>query len=309
VRFGMRGKRGVSMWFGAALVAVAAIAQAAPAPVHERPQPPTRKILTHLVSSGETLYVIAWRYELDFQSLADANGLQPPYELRPGQRLSLDVERPSTSSTRQVASAPAQAAPQTAGGGVTTFAVEGSPALETGSGLTVTEGVSQAPAEPHTEPVWTDDEEATAMAIFSPQLEEPPPRATTEPTVSPPLAPASEWLWPLRGRVEKEYDAAKVQKGINIYPEPGAAVHAAAPGVVVYAGNGLRGYGNLLIIKHSDKHLSAYAHNKTLLVDESQSVSQGQKIAEVGTNANSRLYFEIRENGKPVDPLELLPKQ
>lgn len=230
-----------------------------PAPVAERPQPPTEKILVHRVSAGETLYSIAWRYELDFSRLAAVNGLASPYVLYAGQMLSLDMSQP-------------------------------------------------VPA-----PVRRRQESSTVTARSVPSIArvevEPPPKVVIP--KQPPL-PSGEWQWrwPVTGRVVKEYDVSKVQKGISIYTSEGASVAAAAPGVVVYAGSGLRGYGNLLIVKHSEKYLSAYAHNKLLLVKENESVAQGQKIARVGKDSakHDRLYFEIRKNGKPVDPLRLLPE-
>lgn len=230
----------------------------APAPVAERPQPPTEKILVHRVSSDETLYSIAWRYELDFSRLAAINGLSSPYVLYPGQMLSLDMSQSVPAPVRASTSRPAVTA-------------------------------RSIPSVVKVEP-------------------EPPPKVVIP--RQPPLPKGQwSWNWPVTGRVVKEYDVSKVQKGISIYTSEGATVAAAAPGVVVYAGNGLRGYGNLLIVKHSEKLLSAYAHNRVLLVKENESVAQGQKIAMVGKDSakHDRLYFEIRKNGKPVDPLKLLP--
>lgn len=235
-----------------------------PAPIAERGQPPSEKISHHWVSTGDTLYTIAWRYELDFVGLAAANGLQPPYHLYPGQKLSLDVNklprpvaRPQMVPKTGVVNPPPEIAPSR-----TLPSKPASPALE----------IESAPA--------------------------------------PSMVGDWRWQWPLKGRVAREYDASNALKGISIYAQQGAPVAAAAPGVVVYAGNGLRGYGQLIIVKHSDKHLSAYAHNRKLLVGENDPVKSGQTIAEVGTDNASghRLYFEIRENGKPVDPLKLLPR-
>ncbi len=116
------------------------------------------------------------------------------------------------------------------------------------------------------------------------------------------------WAWPAAGPVLVPFDEAR-SKGIVIGGKAGDPVYAAADGRVVYAGSGLRGYGNLLIVKHNDTYLSAYAHNQTLLVKEDQAVRRGQRIAEMGsTDADSvQLHFEIRRQGKPVDPLKLLP--
>lgn len=120
------------------------------------------------------------------------------------------------------------------------------------------------------------------------------------------------WRWPTKGKVISTYSkSATGRKGIDITGKSGQTVQAAAAGKVVYSGNGLSRYGNLLIIKHNDVYLSAYAHNKKLLVKEGQSVKAGQKIATLGRSGTQReqLHFEIRRNGKPIDPMRFLPKK
>jgi len=120
-------------------------------------------------------------------------------------------------------------------------------------------------------------------------------------------APGS-WSWPVKGRLISKYSADR--NGIDIAANNGTPVKAAASGQVVYAGNGLRGYGNLIIIKHNATYFSAYAHSRKLLVAEGHRVKRGQKIAEVGSTGTNRdkLHFEIRKNGYPVDPLRYLPR-
>lgn len=121
----------------------------------------------------------------------------------------------------------------------------------------------------------------------------------------------NKWHWPVKGRVVKTYKANKTsRKGIGISGKSGQSITAAAGGSVVYSGNGLINYGNLIIIKHSHSFLSAYAHNKSLLVKEGDFVKSGQAIAKIGQNkaGKSQLHFEIRRNGKPVNPLNYLPK-
>jgi len=120
------------------------------------------------------------------------------------------------------------------------------------------------------------------------------------------------WRWPIQGKVISTYSkSAAGRKGIDIAGKSGQKVAAAASGKVVYSGNGLPRYGNLIIIKHNDAYLSAYAHNKDLLVKEGQWVKTGQKIALLGRTGTQRdqLHFEIRRNGKPVDPMRFLPKR
>lgn len=118
-----------------------------------------------------------------------------------------------------------------------------------------------------------------------------------------------QWRWPTQGRVIRSYWHGR--KGIDIAGRPGQAVRAAAPGRVVYSGSGLKGYGQLIIIKHDQGYLTAYAHNRRLLVQEGERVSAGQDIAELGdSGANqAKLHFEIRRNGTPVDPLRYLPER
>jgi lipoprotein NlpD len=116
------------------------------------------------------------------------------------------------------------------------------------------------------------------------------------------------WLWPANGSVAGPFEEGK-SKGVAILGRAGDPVLAAADGRVVYAGSGLRGYGNLVIVKHNNTYLTAYAHNQTLLVKEDQAVRRGQKIAEMGSTDSDRvqLHFEIRRHGKPIDPARLLP--
>ncbi|MEP7058253.1 MAG: peptidoglycan DD-metalloendopeptidase family protein [Caldimonas sp.] len=135
---------------------------------------------------------------------------------------------------------------------------------------------------------------------------------TTPPTINPAPTPQGDddirWAWPANGSVITPFEEGKV-KGLVVGGKAGDPVLAAADGRVVYAGSGLRGYGNLVILKHNATYLTAYAHNQSLLVKEDQNVKRGQKIAEMGsTDADSvQLHFEIRKQGKPIDPAKLLP--
>ncbi len=135
-------------------------------------------------------------------------------------------------------------------------------------------------------------------------------RGATADTPAPSAAPASSisLVWPAQGTVARSFDG-KNSKGIDIINAPGTPVVAAAEGSVVYAGNGLRGYGNLLIIKHNSDYLTAYAHNRALFVKEGQTVAQGQKIAEMGDTDSDRvmLHFELRYQSRSIDPSRALP--
>ena len=120
-----------------------------------------------------------------------------------------------------------------------------------------------------------------------------------------------DWIWPTEGKVLATFDEAK-NKGIDIAGKPGQDIFAAGPGKVMYEGSGIRGYGNLVIIKHTNTpFLSAYAHNKVNLVKEGQTIVKGQKIAEMGNSDTevTKLHFEIRQQGKPVDPAKFLPSR
>jgi lipoprotein NlpD len=176
------------------------------------------------------------------------------------------------------------------------------------------------PASPNTKAA--DARNATPPASAAPS-------ATPAPA-SPPSAPSSansaspsasaapnaavgddqlQWSWPAKGRIVSGFSETANLKGIDIAGTAGEPVRASAPGRVVYAGNGLRGYGKLIIIKHNNTYLSAYAHNREILVKEGQQVTRGQKIAEMGsTDADQvKLHFEIRRHGKPMDPAKFLP--
>lgn len=134
-----------------------------------------------------------------------------------------------------------------------------------------------------------------------------PEAASTKPVA----AKFGPWSWPVDGSVVERFTPNGSNKGIGIAGKKGQAVHAAAPGTVVYQGSGLRGYGELIIIKHDADFLSAYAHNEKILVKEGNVIRRGQKIAEMGGSGTDRvkLHFEIRHRGTPVDPLAYLPKK
>ncbi|MCA8220815.1 peptidoglycan DD-metalloendopeptidase family protein [Burkholderia sp. BC1] len=172
-------------------------------------------------------------------------------------------------------------------------AVAGAPATAPlAGGAVATAPLSSGPATP---------------SASAPSAVTPPPAASD--TTAAPSGPIA-FAWPVRGPVLNGFDDTK-NKGVNIGGTAGEAVKAAADGRVVYAGNGLRGYGNLIIIKHDATYLTAYAHNRALMVKEGDAVTKGQKIAEMGNSDADRvmLHFEVRRQGKPVDPMKYLPPQ
>lgn len=139
-----------------------------------------------------------------------------------------------------------------------------------------------------------------------------PTQAPPQPTTPPPASSSVAWRWPTEGQVSSRFSAGDpTRQGVDIVGRSGQPVRAAADGVVVYSGSGLVGYGELVIVKHDEQWLSAYGHNRTRLVNEGAQVKAGQQIAEMGSTGAARdmLHFEIRYNGKPVDPLQYLPRR
>lgn len=156
---------------------------------------------------------------------------------------------------------------------------------------------------------------ATASRPAASGTQRPPVRPTQappQPTQPPPATSSVAWRWPTDGQVATRFAAGDpTRQGIDIVGRSGQPVRAAADGVVVYSGSGLVGYGELVIVKHDEQWLSAYGHNRTRLVSEGARVKAGQQIAEMGRTGAARdmLHFEIRYNGKPVDPLQYLPRR
>ncbi|MEM9183105.1 MAG: peptidoglycan DD-metalloendopeptidase family protein [Pseudomonadota bacterium] len=256
-----------------------------PAPRYEPAAPGSTRIQRpsfYTVKRGDTLYAIAWRYGLDYRDLARWNRVQAPFVIHPQQPLRLYPPRVVPTPVRTTTTASTAAPPPKAQASTPRQAAATPPTSSSNT------PASRPPAKPR-------------PAAATPA--KPKPAATSG---------AVAWRWPLEGNVLAEFsNAAPNLQGLDIAAAPGTAVQAAAAGEVVYSGNGLVGYGELIIIKHSDRYLSAYAHNRQRFVREGQAVSAGEKIAEVGSNGSqkSRLHFQIRENGKPVNPRKHLPKR
>lgn len=235
-----------------------ACADSAHVMVVERAQPPTEKINSHWVSPGETLYAIAWRYNMDPERLARANGIRAPYRLNVGQQLTLIL------TTK--------------------------PAVWTGAKSSV--------------------EKKKPAVASKPSVSKKPSVATQ--TNAQRFSEFTAWQWPAKGEVSRRYSSKSgaLHKGLDIRGKRGQSIYAANTGVVVYAGAGLPAYGKLLIVKHNETYLSAYAHNSQLLVNEGDRVKVGQQIAEMGKSGTTfeHLHFEIRKKGVPVNPLYVLPK-
>lgn len=268
---------GIKQWglLGLTLLLTACAGPGGVVPIDDRARggaqsTPTVTSGQHVVQRGETLYQIAFRYGWDWKELAAANGLREPFTIYPGQQISLST------------------------GGART------PARTTAAAT------------------------APAPRAAAPATRTQPPSRTAPTRVAPPAGQASQpaktvnlpanvagWAWPAQGPILARFQSnGSLNKGIDIAGQLGQPVKAAASGAVVYAGRGLLGYGEMIIIKHDETYLSAYAHNSKLLVSEGDQVKVGQVIAEMGSSGTDRvkLHFEIRRKGQPVDPMGYLPR-
>lgn len=268
-----------------------------PAPVIERGAQPPRATSTagkgeyHTVRKGDTLYSIALEHGQSYQDVAAWNHIDNPNLIRIGQQLRI-------APAEGVAVAKPIASPSM---------VETRPLAATG--VSNTDMLKREPKggkQPYTE-------QAMAMAQKPATVDAPQPAVSAGPesvTATPAAGGGSNWTWPSAGNVMAPYVEGS-SKGIDIEGRIGDPVLAAQAGKVTYAGSGIRGYGNLLIIQHADSLSSVYAHNSKLLAKEGQQVAKGQKIAELGDSDTDRprLHFEIRRQGKPLDPATLLPQR
>jgi len=232
---------------------------------------------SHKVKVGDTLYSIGFKYQLDYKLLAQFNNIPSPYRIYPNQILRLTADsRFNKSQNSTTKTTP----------------------------IKVNKPITSKPAK-------NDNSLKTATTPIKKPI-------VVKPIVKKPIKPVTanfnnkknlNWLKPTKGKIRTTFLASNpARKGISISGKEGQAVVAAEAGVVVYSGNGLLGYGELIIIKHSDVFLSAYGHNKTRLVEEGTVVKRGQQIAELGssgTNINN-LHFEIRKSGTPVNPLKYI---
>lgn len=271
-------------------------------PQHQEQNPPQEqspRAQTYTVQKGDTLIGIAFSHDLDYHEIVAINNIQNPDLIQVGQELRLSAPAPAaTVATKPVAPAENKAA--TAEGKALTIPVKSQP---------------MTAKLPYSE---------TAVAEIEKMQQTPQPKPETaapveaEPGAAPEAAAAGEgaaaddtleWGMPTEGKLVAEFSENANRKGIDIAGKPGQPVVASAAGKVVYSGSGLRGYGKLVIIKHNNTYLSAYAHNDQILVKEGQTVTRGQKIAEMGNSDSDqvKLHFEIRKLGKPVDPAKFLP--
>ncbi|WP_169125895.1 peptidoglycan DD-metalloendopeptidase family protein [Aromatoleum evansii] len=278
-----------------------------PAPVRDGTPPPAAEAAvgavpkaeapTHVVRPGDTLLGIARQYGVTVKDLVAWNGLADPNQIHVGQALRVGAAPAASPAAAAGATSGAVAQPIAITQPVDVQAVKapGEAAPPAAGGL------KQEPRggkQPYSDEAW---------ASLNPRASAPstPPPAAPEPDKAP---GNTAWLWPASGQVIETFDES-TNKGVDIAGKAGDPVVASAGGKVVYSGSGLRGYGKLVIIKHDANYLTAYAHNQQLLVKEGDSVLKGQKIAELGSTDADRpkVHFEIRKQGRPVDPLKYLP--
>ena len=288
---------------------------------------------SYRVVAGDTLYAIAFRHGLDFRDIAAWNHIAPPYRIYAGQELRLQGPASATAATKAQSASASTPAPTAAKAGASTKPAQTPQPGNAGAGM-----FEDVPAETASAAGTPSTQESAAAGTGSNTPVEKAaerPKATAESTARPaaaetaPAPPAARvspsaasndsvatgpagiaWRWPGRGSLIGTYVAGdQTRQGIDIAGNAGDPVVAAADGEVVYSGNGLLGYGELIIVKHNASFLSAYGHNRKRLVQEGEKIKGGQQIAEMGSSASARdeLHFEIRKNGKPVNPLDYLP--
>tara|TARA_Y100000588_G_C14219222_1_gene910275 strand:+ start:140 stop:952 length:813 start_codon:yes stop_codon:yes gene_type:complete len=228
-------------------------------------EPKPEVVRQHVVTRGETMYAIAFRYGLDYRQVANANQIAAPFLIYPGQKLRIDPQADMTLPTAQK--------------------------MATASQITTKQDTSASLPSDNEQPATSVEQNTTPNVTTTKQSGD------------------LGWVWPADGKVLVSFKNSG-NKGIDIAGKLGHPVRAAADGKVVYSGGGLIGYGELIIIKHNKHYLSAYGHNNNLIVKQGDIVVSGQHIADMGRSGTDiiKLHFEIRRDGKPVDPIRYLPK-
>ncbi|MDR3214148.1 MAG: peptidoglycan DD-metalloendopeptidase family protein [Azoarcus sp.] len=266
----------------------------------------------HVVRQGETLYAISRRYGVPVQELIAWNNLSRPEQLEVGQTLRVS---PGGSARPDAETIPVTPSP-----GVTVGTI---PAAPSAVELPVVKREPLGGKEAYSDEAWArlraPGQDAAAEGTPPPATDAASAAGAAAPTApaAPPVAstPADTgWIWPVKGEIVATFsdaggDSKLRNRGIDIAGKPGTPILAAASGEVAYAGSAVRGLGMMIIIKHDDNYLTAYAHNRAILVKEKDKVAKGQKIAELGSTDTDRpkLHFELRKQGQPVDPLKYLP--
>lgn len=274
---------------------------------------------TYIVKKGDTLFSVGLEHGYDYKEIAQANNITAPYTIKVGQTLKFSALKDKSTVTENKAES-------TNSDGVTTYPInngQNAPSEATTGAAVIAISEPKAIREPYSEDALKtplpakpiiEKSAATATApsikpiiTANKPITEAKPEIKTETKVGA-LSPEDiDWAWPTKGKVVANFSDAG-NKGIDISGNSGQSIEAAAAGKVIYSGSDLRGYGKLIIIKHNSTYLSVYAHNNQILVKEGQQVNRGQKIAEMGnTDSNTvKLHFEIRRQGKSVDPAKYL---
>ena len=284
---------------------------------------------SYTVRKGDTLYGIALDHGLDYRELAAWNEIADPNVIRIDQKLRLHAPpgwqpppEPAPPTSPAIVSQPLPPQAEIEAKPLAPLVVKTGPkavklaysdaalAQLRGEASKPPAATQAAAAKPEVKPVAVPPKPVPPVKV--PPASPPPSAAAASkptPVAAEPFNEAS-WMWPASGPLLHGFNQGANPKGVAIGGEVGQPIFASAAGKVVYSGSGLRGYGKLIIIKHSDTYLSVYAHNKALLVKEGERVAKGQKIAEMGDSDAQRvsLHFEIRRLGKPVDPLQYLPE-
>jgi lipoprotein NlpD len=252
---------------------------------------------SYTVRKGDTLLRIALDFGQNYRDLVAWNNLADPDDIKVGQVLRVTPSERSGGASSSASSGVAGTNPITMPGADKPAA----PPRKT---------APRGDKKPYSEGNLADAQKDDAPAVNPKAVERPSGALAAGSTVTASDDEKLSWMWPSNGRIIATFDEGK-SKGIDIAGKLGQQVMAAGPGKVMYAGSGIRGYGNLVVVKHSNSLLSAYAHNRAILVKEGESVAKGQAIAEMGdSDADTvKLHFEIRQQGKPVDPSKFLPSR
>ena len=296
----------------AVVLVLAGCTSKSPAPVSDRGGQYSATKGTYVVKAGDTVRSIAREFGMDYRELIAINNIESPDRIAPGRVLKV---KPPVSV---VAAGSSSAVAEPIASDLVVAKPLGNESLVEKRPLIGSSGTLKREPKAGKEPY---SDQALAQAQSQPKTgESAPVLATTEAKSEvkndekpvEPVVGADEvnWVWPAGGKTIVRFGESG-SKGVDIAGKAGDPIIASAGGNVSYCGEGLRGYGKLVIIKHNATYLSAYAHNQTILVKEGQSVSKGQKIADMGSSGTDKvkLHFEVRRNGKPVDPLKYLPQR
>ena len=302
----------------------------------------------YTVKAGDTLYGIAWQHNLDYRQLAAINNIDAPYQIYPGQTIALREGAGGMSTSSGGNASPASTSGAVATGlqpqatavasndqeldwllpdesaiernqrltaeRAERTAVEASQQVAAAANAPVESTNQQPPAQPAQEPAPTPEPTPEPDPAAEPEPAAQPTQTVRTDRSSRTFTPAEniDWQWPTDGQVIGEFgQGGSITAGIDIAGQKGQPIRAAGPGIVVYAGSGVRGYGNLILLKHNDQFLSAYAHNDSLSVKENDVVEAGEVIATMGdSDADAvKLHFEVRRDGQPQNPLDYLPSR